>query len=226
MKIALRGGHTAKCTGASGFLDEYNTMQAFYKEVRNILTKYGHTVVDCNTNEADKKQDVVLGATKSNNASADLFISLHMNASDGKGHGTEAWIYGASSKSVPYAQRLVNNFSKFGFTNRGVKSNPSYWEMQYVKAPNIIFETCFCDNKEDTDIFKSIPMLNLAYAVCNAIDTAIPLEPPKPTTTAPTTKNGWRVCIGYCEDKTNADILLAKAKIKGFTDAYIVPYTK
>ncbi|WP_455789250.1 hypothetical protein [Clostridium butyricum] len=54
-------------------------MQKFYNHVRKLLTEYGHTVVDCNSN----------ASTQANEANLDLFISLHMNSYDGNSYVTE-----------------------------------------------------------------------------------------------------------------------------------------
>ncbi|OOM82187.1 hypothetical protein CLPUN_04470 [Clostridium puniceum] len=51
MIIGLRGGHSSNCVGAVGIVKEYEQMQELYKAVSQVLTSYGHTVIDCNSNE-------------------------------------------------------------------------------------------------------------------------------------------------------------------------------
>lgn len=172
MRIGLRGGHSANCIGAAGVIDEYSTMQRFYNIVAATLGSHGHIVIDCNSNASDQIGELSEGAAKANGANVDLFISLHMNASNGQGHGTEALIASTSSGSYQYAERLCEAFGSLGFTNRGVKVVDDY-EMHHISAPNIIFETCFCDNKSDVNLFNQIGLDQLALTFCKAIDESI-----------------------------------------------------
>ena len=173
MKIGLRGGHSKKAQGAVGIVNEYEQMQKFYTYVSKLLTEYGHTVVDCNSNGATSSEELKEGVTKANNADVDLFISLHMNACDGNANGTECIVYSEKSKSYSYAKRICENFASLGFKNRGVKIN-SLYEMKNIKAPNIIFEICFCDSEKDIGIYNRYSWEQLAHKLCNAIDNNIP----------------------------------------------------
>lgn len=176
MKIALRGGHSSNCVGAVGLVKEYEEMQKYYKYVSDLLTTYGHEVINCNSHATTQGGELSEGARKSNNAGADLFISLHMNSYDGNANGTECLVASEYSRSYKYAQRICSNFKSLGFKDRGVKVK-QYFEMKNVSAPNIIFEICFCDSKVDIDIYNKYSWEQLAHALCNAIDERIPLEP-------------------------------------------------
>lgn len=176
MKIGLRGGHSANCIGAVGIVNEYEQMQEFFKHISKVLTSYGHTVIDCNSNGNTEKAELSEGAAKANNANVDLFISLHMNAFDGSGNGTEALVSSENSKAISYARKLCENFSQLGFKNRGVKFQKLY-EMNHINAPNIIFEICFCDNQKDIQIYNQYSWEQLAYEFCNSIDCNIPIQP-------------------------------------------------
>lgn len=177
MKIGLRGGHSKNCIGAVGIVNEYDQMQLYFNAVKKVLEAYGHVVVDCNSNGSTADAELSEGANKSNNANVDLFVSLHMNASDGQGHGVEAWISSQTSGSYKYALNMVNNLSALGFTNRGVQYR-SFYEMNHIKAPNVIFELCFCDSPTDISIYNKYTWEQLAYRLANAIDPNIPIEPP------------------------------------------------
>ena len=48
--------------------------------------------------------------------------------------------------------------------------------MTDTNCPNIIFETMFCDDKHDIDIWASTSWDKLARLIANAIDPNIPLE--------------------------------------------------
>lgn len=175
MKIGLRGGHSANVKGASGYADEYNEMQLFYLAVKALLEINGHTVINCNSNAFTQGAELSEGCTEANNNNVDLFISLHMNASNGEGHGVEALVSSQNSRAIPYAQRLCDNFSALGFQNRGVKYE-RFYEMNHIQAPNVIFELCFCDSAVDMEIYKQYSWGKLAGTFCNSIDSAISVD--------------------------------------------------
>jgi len=172
MIIGLRAGHSDNCTGAVGIVDEHNQMKLYYAAVKALLESYGHTVIDCNSNSNTENGELSEGATKANNAKCDLFISLHMNCYDTTAHGTEVLVSSINSKAYPVAQKLVNNFSELGFTNRGVKFE-SLYEMNHINCGNIISEICFCDSQIDIDIYNQYSWDKLAHVLCNAIDSNI-----------------------------------------------------
>ena len=177
MKIGKRAGHSDNCEGAVGIVNEHEQMKKFDKITTEIFEKYGHTVIDCNSNASSEGTELSEGANIANSNNVDFFASLHMNCFNGQAHGTEVLVSSQSSKAYPYAQRLVNNFAELRFTNRGVKFVRDY-EMNHIQAPNIISEICFCDSQEDIDIYNQYSWEKLAYVFCNAIDPNIPKEPP------------------------------------------------
>ncbi|BCZ46834.1 hypothetical protein psyc5s11_29010 [Clostridium gelidum] len=202
MKIGLRAGHSDNCTGTIGIVDEHEQMKLYYAKIESVLVKYGHTVIDCNSNGSTESEELSEGATKSNNNNVELFVSLHMNSYNGSAHGTEALVSSTSSGAYSYAKNLCTNFNALGFTNRGVKSE-NYYEMKYVEAPNIIFEICFCDSETDIAIYNKYSFEQLAYRFCNAIDSNIPSNPYSSTSSL---KLGWNensTGWWYCIDITN-----------------------
>lgn len=177
MKIGLRAGHSDNCTGAVGIVDEHEQMKKYYAEVKTVFETYGHTIIDCNSNADTEGRELSEGTNIANSNNVDFFASLHMNCYNSQAHGTEVLVSSESSRAYPYAQRLVSNFAELGFTNRGVKFVKDY-EMNHIAAPNIISEICFCDSKEDIDIYNKYSWEQLAYVFCNAIDPNIPKTPP------------------------------------------------
>lgn len=173
MIVGLRGGHSINCEGAVGIVNEYEQMQKYFQKVKAVLETYGHTVIDCNSNASSQGGELSEGADMANSNNVDFFVSLHMNCFNGQSHGTEVLVSSENSKAYPVAQRLVDNFAELGFANRGVKFEKLY-EMNHISAPNIISEICFCDSQVDMDIYNKYSWEQLAYVLCNAIDTNIP----------------------------------------------------
>lgn len=173
VRIGLRGGHSKNCVGAVGLIKEYETMQKLYYSLAAILAHNGHVVIDCNSNAASQGEELSEGVRIANDNNVDLFISLHMNAATGQGHGTEALVYSPKSGAYPLGERLTKAFERLGFTNRGVKIEPKMYELSNVYAPSIILETCFCDNNADVELFNDIGIDKIALAIANAIDAKI-----------------------------------------------------
>lgn len=193
MKIGLRAGHSDNCIGAVGIVDEHQEMKQYYVAVKTMLENNGHTVINCNSNGRTANAELSEGANAANSNNVDLFVSLHMNASDGRGHGIEALVSGTGSGAYSYAQRLCTNFSNLGFTNRGVKCERLY-EMNHISAPNIIFEICFCDSQVDIDIFNQYSWDKLAAVFCNAIDSSISIESNATVQGWNKNNTGWWYC--------------------------------
>ncbi len=196
MKVGLRGGHSPNCLGAIGLRNEWACMNTLYKCVADILEEHGHIVIDCNSTANSENEELSEGVRKANNANVDIFVSLHMNSFNGQAHGTEAWVHAnAGSFVTSIATRMCDNFANLGFYNRGVKHRNLY-EMTHVNAPNIIFETCFCDSEKDISIWSPTPYEVMARAIANAIDPNIPLEKEQ---------EYYRVCVQRFKSKEEAD---------------------
>ena len=194
MKIGIRDGHSSNCKGAIGLRDEQSCMRVLCKEVIEILEKHGHEVIYCGSDANSQSVELSEGVRKANNSNVDIFISLHMNSFNGQAQGTEALVtVGARDSIKEIASRLCKNFASLGLVNRGVKEKNLY-EMKNVKAPNIIFETMFCDNVHDiNEVWSPTPYEKMALLIANAID--------------PTIKENelYRVVVQYFNSKEDAE---------------------
>ena len=159
MKFNVHGGHNFKVQGASGCFSET-------KEDRNVknlviakLQALGHTVYDCTDEDgATQSKNLVNIVNKCNAHSVDLDISIHFNASNGAGHGTEVLVYSDRSKAKSYAQNICNSIAALGFTNRGVKVRSDLYVLRKTNAPSLLIECCFCDNQGDANLYNAEKM--------------------------------------------------------------------
>lgn len=200
MKINVHGGHSLKCRGASGLLDEVNEDRAVKNKVIELLRANGHTVYDC-TDDVGATQNANLRniVNKCNAHKVDLDVSIHLNA--GGGTGTEVYVYSDSSKAKGYAQRIVNNISdSLGIRNRGVKTRTNLYVLRKTKSPSLLIECCFVDNATDKAKWnvdkcaKAIVEGILNATVNNVTHTEAPKPTPKPTVNNNTNKlnyDGW-----------------------------------
>ena len=149
MIINVHGGHSLKCRGASGLLDEVNEDRAVKNKVIALLRANGHTVYDCtDDNGKDQNSNLKAIVSKCNSHSVDLDVSIHLNA--GGGTGTEVYIYSDSSKAKDEATRIAEKISNtLGIRNRGVKVSKNLYVLRKTKSPALLVECCFVDNAID-----------------------------------------------------------------------------
>ncbi len=94
-------------------------------------------------------------------ADADLHISIHFNSGrgdkkgDGRIGGTEVLLTENVADKGDIARRICNQMEHLGFTNRGVKTRTDLYFLNHTKAPAILIETCFVDDKDDYMLYTS-----------------------------------------------------------------------
>lgn len=159
MRIALSAGHNVyinnyfDCGAVGNGKREADITKETVKYLIPLLKAQGHTVIDVtpyNENFKHSRDHHVVRCKRVDEFKADLYLDIHLNA--GGGTGVESWIYSLNSKSNSYAEKITNNIvNKMNLKNRGVKVNPNYWSLSLCKAPAIIIEGAFIDNKSDME---------------------------------------------------------------------------
>lgn len=149
MIINVHGGHSLKCRGASGLLDEVNEDRKVKNKVIELLIANGHTVYDCtDDNGKDQNSNLKAIVNKCNDHKVDLDVSIHLNA--GGGTGTEVYVYSDNSKAKDEATRIAEKISNtLGIRNRGVKTSTKLYVLRKTKSPALLVECCFVDNAID-----------------------------------------------------------------------------
>lgn len=153
----IHAGHSLICRGANGILDEVTEDRKVKNKVVELLKAAGHTVYDC-TDDSGKTANENLSAivAKCNAHAVDLDVSVHLNAGrndtagDGKTGGVEVWGYNNGTKDVG-ARICAEIAAVLGITNRGFKTNQGYYVLKHTKAPALIIECAFVDDKDDAD---------------------------------------------------------------------------
>ena len=176
MKINIHAGHNPKgkvACGAVGLLDESTENRNVVKELKTILEKEGHTVFDCTCDNGTCVSDVINKIVAKSNANAvDLDISIHFNSGandkigNGKSTGTECLIYNTSNNKEVIAKRICANIAQLGFKNRGVKIRNDLSILKKTKAPCILVECCFVDDKDDVKLYNA---KSIAKAIAQGI---------------------------------------------------------
>ena len=157
MKIAVRGGHVPKFTGASKFIDELTEDRKVKNSLINWLKQLGCEVLDVTPpdNTSTLNGDLSYGVNKANNWGADLFVSIHFNKAYDIYNGclgSEVCVY----SPFDTAQRVVNELAKLGFKNRGQKIRNNLYELNHTKMKAMIIEVCFVEATGDVVLYKEL----------------------------------------------------------------------
>lgn len=239
MRINVHAGHNADgrtACGAIGFLRESTEARRVKDAVVGMLRQMGHTVHDCTVDDAAgvsaNLREIV---AKCNARDVDLDISVHFNsgvgdlAGNGKTTGTEVYVYSPSSEARPHAEKVCQAIAGLGFRNRGVKYSKGLYVLKNTKAPAMLIECCFVDDRDDVQLYDCQKMAEaIVFGITGQRITAD--EEPDANQEAaasgeetPTgdAKRLYRVQVGAYSVKGNADAALTKLKAAGF-DAIIV----
>ena len=184
MRIVVNCGHTktGAGSGAVGFINESNETRNVGYALMDLLRKAGHEVIDATVNSASSSSAYLKKAVEIANAqSADLFISIHLNA--GGGRGTEAYTY--KGKQVSQAVKVCAKIAELGFKNRGVKDGSNLYVIKHTKATAILIECCFVDT-DDATRYQNLGAQKMAEAICAGLigsvpATSTPTPPPQNT---------------------------------------------
>ena len=157
MKIAVRGGHVPKVTGASALINELTEDRKVKNSVIKYLKQLGHEVLDVTPpdNTTSSGADLYYGVNKANNWGADLFVSIHFNNAYNTYNGslgTEVCVY----SPFDTAQRVVNGLASLGFKNRGQKIRPVLYELRHVVTKSMIIEVCFVEATGDVALYNKL----------------------------------------------------------------------
>lgn len=186
---------------------------------------------------------------KANNAKADLFVSIHANALAGSKQNKAQGLVcihtqNCSTKSISLTNNMYKYLStkvkwyKDGATRYKVRSDVSltgntYYVLRNTNMPATLLELGFMDNLNDvenmiTDKFAKDCAKAITKALCDTLNVKY-IETPlnaNESVKQPSIANEtiYRVCIGSFKERKNADEAVAKAKSKGYSSAFIIPY--
>ena len=175
MVINVHAGHNPDgkvACGAIGYIKESTEARRVKDEVIRMLREMGHTVYDCTVDDGTSASDVLKKiVSKCNAHEVDLDVSIHFNAAgnlpeDGKTTGTEVLLYSGYSKAGDYAVAVSEAIESLGFKNRGIKFRPDLYFLKKTKAPAMLIECCFVNDKDDT---KNYDHYKMAKAIVKGI---------------------------------------------------------
>lgn len=239
MKINVHAGHNpdgkAAC-GAIGFIRESTEARRVKDAVIGLLRQQGHTVYDCTCETGTSQSDVLARIVSACNAhGVDLDVSIHFNsgakdaAGNGQTTGTEVLVYDTAGRAGQAAGRVCASIASLGFKNRGVKVNRSLYVLRRTKAPAVLIECCFVDDRDDVQLYDCQRMAEaIVFGITGKLGQAV-REPDKQEAASPGAETAggcdrqlYRVQVGAYSVKGNADRMQANLKAAGFSDTIIV----
>ncbi len=171
--VVIDPGHGGPDSGAIGIggLRETDVVLDVSKIVTNILKKKGVKVKMTRTNEIDL--DLGPRVSIANKTKADIFVSIHANASVGKKrniNGLETFYY-SGWKGRLLAEKIQKQIIKVspGSPDRGVRRG-SYFVIKQTNMPAVLVEIGFVTGKLDgSRLSKDMHRERVAYAIARGI---------------------------------------------------------
>jgi N-acetylmuramoyl-L-alanine amidase len=157
-KVFLGVGHGGTDSGAAanGF-KEKDLNLAIALACRDELVRHGVNVKM--SREKDENDDLNEEVKECNAYAPDLAVDIHNNA--GGGDGGEAFYHYGGGVGKTLAQNIVDEIVKIGQNSRGIKTRKGadgrdyYGFIRMTKAPAVIVECAFVDNKKDMEIIDT-----------------------------------------------------------------------
>jgi len=107
-----------------------------------------------------------------NKLKADIFISIHCNASgSSKAKGIETLYYPGSTKGEALAEKIqFHLIDKLKRIDRGIKSRSDLFVLKYTSMPAVLIECGFLSNKEELKLLTDCNYIdNIAAAILGGI---------------------------------------------------------
>lgn len=178
MRVCIDPGHGGNDPGAigNGYYEKVLTLKVSL-ELRKILIDNGIDVIM--TRETDEHITDDTRINKVINSRADICLSIHFNAANGNGKGTETIFQINNEKSKELSEYILDSISTLGIKKRSAYSkvsqkNPNsdyYFMLRRTRPINtVIVECLFIDNSKDIEFIKEENSINrLADSIAKGI---------------------------------------------------------
>lgn len=174
MRIIIDPGHGGKDPGAVGprGTREADVAWDIAEKLRIILAGKKHDVRL--TRRREQFLELRERTEFSNQARAELFVSIHLNGGPPSAHGFEVFCHPASAKGAEVRDAVLSGIARAfpDWRNRGVKAT-RYYVLAHSKAPAILVECAFITNPiEEVRVLDPRIRQRLAEAIAAGIEAA------------------------------------------------------
>lgn len=223
-KVFIGVGHGGSDCGAyaNGF-KESNLNLAIALACQDELTRHG--VLTGISRIKDENDPLSEEIKECNTFDPDLAVEIHNNAGGGDGIEVFHSINGGTGATL--ATNIIAEVKKIGQNSRGAKTRKNssggdyYGWIRNTKAPAVIVECAFLDNKTDIQIIDTAAeQTAMGVAIAKGILKTLGIAWKEEVPVANTGKI-YRVQVGAYREKANAEAMLKKLKSAGY-DAIIV----
>ena len=217
-KVFLGVGHGGSDPGAvaNGF-KEKDLNLAIAQACNEELVRHG--VITLMSRTKDENDTLNEECRECNAFAPDLAVDIHNNA--GGGDGAEAFHHHGGGKGKTLAENILAEVVKIGQNSRGAKTRKNsagrdyYGFIRETKAPAVIIEAAFVDNKTDIQIIDTAAEQKaMGQAIAKGILATLGIAYKAPDTKL------YRVQC-FAGSKAGAEAMQQKLKAAGF-DAIIV----
>lgn len=197
-RVFIGVGHGGVDPGAVGYVEEADANLVIALELRKQLEAAGLTVGISRIK--DENDDINEEIREANAFAPDLAVEVHNNAGGGDGFEVYVQTNAYASQSRACAQAIEAEVIRCGQKSRGLKTTSFGWT-RLVKAPAVLLEGFFVDNRADAADFDTVAeqqALGRAYArgVLKYLGvSATETEPTKPAA-KPTQTQTWTPAVG------------------------------
>jgi N-acetylmuramoyl-L-alanine amidase len=188
--IVISSGHSTKCRGASGVLDEVDEATKVVDRLGEMLRDRGVNVTTFHdTVSTSQNENLNRIVDFHNSKQRDLDVSVHFNAyvETEKPMGTEC-LYVTQTELAGDVAKAVAEAGDF--IDRGPKSRTDLFFLNNTAMPSILIEVCFVDSEADAELYRA----NFEE-ICDAIATVLggtdedaDIVPPDPDVPVPPAK--------------------------------------
>lgn len=144
------GGHDSGALGPAGTREKDLAL----KLAHLVREQVDRTVRVVMTRQNDEYLELGERAHIANAAQADLFLSIHFNAANGRAHGFEAFTSPGQTAADPVAARLLNAWAarfpgrvpRFGMGDGDEDKEASFAVLRRTSMPAVLMECAFIDH--------------------------------------------------------------------------------
>ena len=213
-RVFIGVGHGGSDPGAVGFVREKDANLTIALELRKQLEAAGIVVGMSRTK--DENDPIAEEVREANAFKPDLAVEVHNNAGGGDGFEVFVQTNQYAAKSRACAQAIEAEVKALGQKSRGIKTKGFAW-VTSVKAPAVLLEGFFVDNKADASDFDTVvEQQELGRAYARGVLKYLGVEA-KPAVETPAKETYTVTISGQFDSKAAAETALAKAKELGFT---------
>ena len=217
-KVFIGVGHGGSDPGAVGNgLRESDLNLAISLACQDELARHG--VLTKMSRTKDENDPLSEEIKECNAFDPDLAIEIHNNA--GGGDGIEVFHSINGGKGATLATNIIAEVKKIGQNSRGAKTRKNssgsdyYGWIRSTKAPAVIVECAFVDNKTDIQIIDTKDeQIEMGKAIARGALKTLGIAYKEEAKTE--VAKYYRVQVGAYRDKANAEAMQKKLKAAGF----------